>query len=433
MLNTLGPGNVGNVNQAVDPFIDPDEYAEVGDVLDLAGNGRAHRILLSDDIPRVGFELFHPERNALVFRIDAEHHGFHFVPHIEHLGRVANLFRPGHFGDVDQPLDPFFDFDEGAVIGQADHAPVDTRADGVLALRAGPGIGHQLLEAEGDPLVIAVEAEHHDLDPVPDLEQLGRMSHAAPAHIGDVKQAVDSAQIHEHAVVGDVLDDSFHDLPVFEVGKRLRLHLLALFLEKGPAGENHIAPLLVIFEDLERECLTDEEFKVADRSQVHLGTGQEGLYPDVDRQAALHLGHHLAFDDAVLVVNSADIVPDLDLGRLLLGKVDGAVLIVVELEQNIDIVADGSLYHSLFVLEFVDGNLSFGLVTDIDHDVVIADLHNAPANDLALLDIPKALFVKILHGIHVFDFTLNVGIVRHRGVRAKLGQVLSSHFVFVNH
>ena len=34
------------------------------------------------------------------------------------------------------------------------------------------------------------------------------MLHTTPCKVGDVQQAVDTAQIHERAVVGDVLDDA---------------------------------------------------------------------------------------------------------------------------------------------------------------------------------------------------------------------------------
>ena len=59
------------MNQPVNPFINADKHTKIGDVLDFSGDGRAHGVLLGNDIPGIGFELFHAERDALIVRIDA--------------------------------------------------------------------------------------------------------------------------------------------------------------------------------------------------------------------------------------------------------------------------------------------------------------------------------------------------------------------------
>ena len=41
---------------------------------------------------------------------------------------------------------------------------------------------------------------------VVDLDHLRRMIDAAPAHVGDVQQTVDTAQVDKRTEVGDVLD-----------------------------------------------------------------------------------------------------------------------------------------------------------------------------------------------------------------------------------
>ena len=47
------------------------------------------------------------------------------------------------------------------------------------------------------------------------------MIDAAPAHVGDVQQAVDAAQVDERAEVGDVLDDALAELADFELLEQL--------------------------------------------------------------------------------------------------------------------------------------------------------------------------------------------------------------------
>ena len=57
-------------------------------------------------------------------------------------------------GDVDQPVDAFFDLDEGAEIGEFANAAFDDAADGVALVDRGPGIGLELLDAERDAAVL---------------------------------------------------------------------------------------------------------------------------------------------------------------------------------------------------------------------------------------------------------------------------------------
>ena len=101
-----------------------------------------------------------------------------------------------------QSLDALLQFDKGAVIGHAEHPATYPGADGIALDRIQPRIGGELLEAERYALLFAVELEHLDLDLVADVHQVAGMGEAAPGHIGDVQQAVDSAQIDERTVVG---------------------------------------------------------------------------------------------------------------------------------------------------------------------------------------------------------------------------------------
>src|SRR5438128_12418597 len=53
--------NLREVQQPVDPGLQLDERAEVGEADDLARHPRAHRIALLDRGPRVGLDLLEPE------------------------------------------------------------------------------------------------------------------------------------------------------------------------------------------------------------------------------------------------------------------------------------------------------------------------------------------------------------------------------------
>ena len=68
-----------------------------------------------------------------------------------------------------------------------------------------PRAGRVLLQAQGDLLLLVVDVQDLHLDFLVDRDHFRGMVDAAPAHVGDVQQAVDAAEVHEGAELGDVL------------------------------------------------------------------------------------------------------------------------------------------------------------------------------------------------------------------------------------
>src|SRR5690606_20150048 len=114
---TTVPGQVGQVNHAVDVVVEANEQTELGDVLDFAFDGRANRVGLSKDFPRIAHGLLETKGNATLGRVDLEHHDFDFLRGRNDLAGVHVLFGPGHFRDVNKTLDTGFQLHKGAVIG----------------------------------------------------------------------------------------------------------------------------------------------------------------------------------------------------------------------------------------------------------------------------------------------------------------------------
>ena len=74
MLDTLGPGEIGDMNQSVDPLLDFDERPEIGQFAHAAFDHRTNTIALRDSGPRIRLELFDPQRDAALPRFHFEHH-----------------------------------------------------------------------------------------------------------------------------------------------------------------------------------------------------------------------------------------------------------------------------------------------------------------------------------------------------------------------
>src|SRR5580692_6569784 len=109
---------------------------------------------------------------------------------------------------MDQAFDTLFKLNERAVIGDANDPPVNVRADRIAMLSVEPRIGSELLEAKRHALLVLIVLKDLHLNLVANIDEVARVCEASPRHIGDVKQAVDTAEIDKRAVFRQVLDDA---------------------------------------------------------------------------------------------------------------------------------------------------------------------------------------------------------------------------------
>ena len=226
--------------------------------------------LSSSCLPGIVLELLHAERDAAVVRVDGEDDGIDLVARLDHLAGVLHALGPGHLGDVDEAFDALFELDKGAVVGDGEDAALDLSPDGIALGGVEPGIRRELLEAERDALLVLVELEDLDLDLIADVDEVAGVGEAAPAHVGDVEQAVEAAEVNKRAVVGKVLDGAGEDGALFERGQGDGLLGVLLFFEQLLTGDDDIAALLVELDDADFDLGADVAVEVADGADFDL-------------------------------------------------------------------------------------------------------------------------------------------------------------------
>src|SRR5690606_34592066 len=171
-----------------------------------------------------------------------QHHDFHFLAGGDDLAGVDVLLGPAHLGNVDQAFDARLQFHESAVFGDVGDGAIDLRADGILGGDAFPRIAFELLHAEADALRFGVDANDLNGDGVTDVDHFARVVDPLVAHIGDVEQAVDAAEVHEGAVIGDVLHHTFAHLAFGELVDQFAALFGAGFFQHGAARNDDVAP-----------------------------------------------------------------------------------------------------------------------------------------------------------------------------------------------
>src|SRR3954466_8369840 len=123
------------------------------------------------------------------------------------------------------------------------------------------------------------------------------MRHAARRQVGEVKQAVDAAEIDERTEVGDVLDHAFARLVGLELLHQLLALARSLVLEDDTTRDDDVAATLVQLDDLELELLAEQLVDVRNAAERDLRTREERVDAhEVDHDAALDLLDERAFD-----------------------------------------------------------------------------------------------------------------------------------------
>ncbi len=198
---------------------------------------------------------------------------------------------------MDQTFNARLEFDEGAVLGDIGDAALVLAADRILAGRCRPRVSLELLHAERDTLRLAVDANNLNPQRVADVEHFARVPDALVAHVGDMQQAVDAAQVDERAIIGDVLDDAVDDLTLREALDQPGTLLGAGFFEDRAARHDDVTALAVHLQDDERLRQVHERSHIAHRADIDLAARQErDGTRQIDREAALDAPKDHAFD-----------------------------------------------------------------------------------------------------------------------------------------
>src|SRR5712691_9650784 len=126
-----------------------------------------------------------------------------------------------------------------------------------------------------------------------------------------MQEAVDTAEVDEHAVVGDVVDHAVRELPLLKPIERGDLLLLMLRFDDGPPRENDVVTLLVERNDLEFVVVAAKRVEILHRLRVDERPRKESLYSsDIDGHATFDSIDHPSADRLIRFVGGFDPIPD---------------------------------------------------------------------------------------------------------------------------
>ena len=412
MSDLTNPAHVGNVEQTVDALFELDEGAVVGEVADGALDLRANGILLFDVLPRIVHGLLETEGDFLLILVDAKDDDVDFIAVVEHLIRMRDALGPAHFANVNETFDAFFKLDKRAVGHDVDDRAVNARSNGILLFDVDPRRIGQLLEAEGDLFLLVIDVQDDDFDLLIKGDDFARIGYATIAHVGNVKQTVDSAKIDKGAEIGDILDGTFATLPDFEFVEEQGLLGGAFFFDESATANDDVATSAVDLEDDATNRRVDELVDVGGTTNVDLAGGKEDVdAADIDEQTALNLLGDLTFDNVAFFDRFHHAVPGFDLRSLALAEDDHSAIhdvfgghrVLGVFDEHLHSVANLGRFFVFF--PFGDGDKAFALRADVDNDEFVFNTNDATVDDLIALriDFLADELVNFAVGIVLFD------------------------------
>ena len=140
-----------------------------------------------------------------------------------------------------------------------------------------------------------------------------------------------------------------------------------------------------------------------------------------------------ALDCRFVVERFLNLVPRAQTLRLLVRQIDVTLFRVTRLAHHRDFIAALQRYIALVVLELRYRNHAFGLVADVDHDVLRRDLQDGAGDDLIFIERGFRLRLLLLEGLErageIFHRLLFVGARRgHCCLSGRLARWLGGRF-----
>ncbi len=204
-------------------------------------------------------------------------------------------------------------------------------------------------------------------------------------------ETVHATEVHEHTVVGDVLDHAFENLTLLQTGDEVCPLEFLLCLEESLVGNNHVLEFLIDLDNLEIHCSVYEHIVVTDGLDVDLGTGKEGLDTEyVHDHTALCAGLYITLNDLTAFICGIDHIPGFELAGLAVGDDKLSLAVFCRLDENLYLVA---YLEVRIVTELGCGDDTFALCADVDNNFALVDGGNDTFNNLIFSDLGEGLLV----------------------------------------
>ena len=209
--------------------------------------------------------------------------------------------------------------------------------------------------------------------------------------------------------VGDVLDNTFADLPDFQFFHQVSAIFFTLAFNERTTADDDISTGIVDLQNFGLDDAANEIADVAGATNIDLTSGQEYVDTNVDQQSTFDLSDDRTGDHLALADLSDDLFPLDDLFGFALaqrdhsiGVISGPKFVLHLFDQDFYRRADDWLF--LFRAPFIEADGAFTLEADVDQGPFIVDFNDPAVDDFALGVVLLILFQPVQQPLVCFFF-----------------------------
>ena len=203
------------------------------------------------------------------------------------------------------------------------------------------------------------------------------MFDALPSHVSDMQQTIDTTEVEERTVIGEVLDHTGEDLAFLEIFQQSFALGAVFFFDHGAARDHHIVATLIQFDQFEVQLFAFEIAGIAHRTHIHQRSGQEGAnVAEFDGEAAFDLATDGAGDGFVAFHRLFQTHPCFSALGFLTRHTGFAKAVFGRFQSDFYFITDLNFQLAFLVVELLNGDHTFGFQTGIDQYDVVSDVDN---------------------------------------------------------
>ena len=195
-------------------------------------------------------------------------------------------------------------------------------------------------------------------------------------------ESVNTTEVNEYTVSGNILNRTLKDLTFFELGNDFFLLCFKFFFDKSLVRNNHVAELLVDFNNLELHGFANKYVVISDRMNVDLASWKEGFNSeDVNNHATFSATLDITLNNFFVFKSGVNTFPALAKACLLVRKNQLTFFVFLIFDVNLNSVAD---FEFGIVSEFGSGDNTVALVADVNNYFLFVNGDNSTINNLML-------------------------------------------------
>src|SRR6185503_8420646 len=201
------------------------------------------------------------EAEAMALRVQADDPELQLLALVDHITRMGDAL-VGELADVDQALEPVAHAHERAEVDELGDRAVDDVSDLEVGDGRVPRIRLEPADRERDPAALVVDVDDLGLDLFADAVAALGVVDLVPRELALVDEAIDPAEVDEHAERRDRPDVAGDPLADLEAAEELVPLLAALLVQRHLLGQDQAVGLAVDLEDLEPQLPADERLEL---------------------------------------------------------------------------------------------------------------------------------------------------------------------------